>query len=123
MKTMRRAFAACLLAVMALTVAVPVTCAGWESAAADRMSCCKRAGHDCPDQSAADDCCAQQEQSHQPGASAAAATLSTPLSIAAFFVTTDHLGSAAQGISAPITSARDLTLHDPPGFFAPPLRI
>lgn len=120
---MRRAFATLLLAVMALVTGGPVTCAGWEPAAAERMSCCKRAGHDCPDQSAADDCCAQQEQSHQPGASAAAATLSTPVSIAAFFVATDYPGSAASLTASPLLPVPGLTLHDPPGFFAPPLRI
>ena len=64
MEAMRRALAAALLAILTLGNAPAVTCAGWESAASDRMACCKRAGnHDCPDQRTADNCCAAHEQS------------------------------------------------------------
>ena len=65
---MRRSLAAIVLMVLFGGIAAPVTCAGWEVSASDRMACCQRAQHDsCDEQSAADDCCAAQEQSRSQG--------------------------------------------------------
>lgn len=58
--TTRRLTAALTLIIALLTPQVAL-CAGWSPSPADRMACCKRAGHSCGSVSA-DDCCADGEQ-------------------------------------------------------------
>jgi hypothetical protein len=125
MAGMRRRLAAILLVTLALGAGAPVTCTGWEPAAAARMACCKRAQHaTCHDQTAADDCCARHEQSRQSGTAIASPVQMVPghavvLPAPAFDSTT-----VARQITAACferTIAR--RLHGPPGLLAPPLRI
>ena len=123
MRRMRRALATLLLAVIASTVAGPMTCAGWEATAAERRSCCQRASHDCPDQTAADDCCAAQEQTHQPGTTMAAVMLAVPVNVAAVFPDTIDFSSANRATTTRFETSAFLPPHAPPGSFAQPLRI
>jgi hypothetical protein len=63
---MIRRFAALLLAAVLLTGNLAaLDCGGWEPSAADRMECCLKAKHGCPDQLAADQCCASGELAQQ----------------------------------------------------------
>jgi hypothetical protein len=122
---MRRRIVALLLAVLAFTAGTPVTCAGWQPKAAERMACCQRAAHGrCHDQKAADDCCAQQEQTQQPRIIAGAAAQAGP----------GHAGVALASPAAvslifepqPASRFRSSVSprpHHPPPVFAPPLRI
>ena len=123
MSLMRRSFAACLLSIMALAISAPVTCVGWEAAPSERMSCCKRAGHDCVDQIAADNCCAQQEQTHQPGATTSCAAQAAPVSVTAFFAPATYPSAVDDAFLRRYEPALHIQLHDPPGSFALPLRI
>ncbi len=51
---MNRAAARLLVVILGWGVALPLECAGWQPTAGERMDCCARAEHDCPDQSVAD---------------------------------------------------------------------
>ena len=77
---MQRAFAALVAAlIVANGVATAAGCAGWKSSPAERMACCLKANHGCPDQTVADACCARSEQNQQPVTTVAASNdLSTP---------------------------------------------
>lgn len=122
MISMHRVVAALLLAVITGGGLAPVTCIGWEAAPSDRMACCQRAGHDCPDQAAADDCCAQQEQTHQPAATMSATVVDAPVAVPVGTVPVRDYPSLASAAS----DRRALParfLHAPPGAFARPLRI
>jgi len=123
MDRVRRAFATFVLLAIAVGVAVPATCAGWEATPAQRMSCCERAKHDCPDQTAADDCCAQQEQTHQPGATMSAVTVGVPVSFAAVFSYAIDFRAAKRATPSRFDTSPFLPAHAPPGSFAQPLRI
>jgi hypothetical protein len=117
-----RTVAAVLILLLGGSVGAPLSCAGWETSAADRQACCKRAHHDhCQDQSAADDCCAKH-QSARLGTTAARADVAGITSDAAVMSTRVSLPLAA----SPDTDARDGALitriHIPPGFLSP-LRI
>jgi hypothetical protein len=118
-----RSVALSLLVVLAGTFAAPMTCVGWESGAADRQACCKRAQHEhCRDQSAADDCCAKHERGR----------FGTPApSIAASGLTVDS-AVLPHGAFAPLAAIPDGAalahasrpfVHAPPDLFSPPLRI
>jgi hypothetical protein len=73
-------FAALVLAVMTLASNVgAVDCVGWQPSASDRMACCVRAEHGCPDQLAADQCCAAGELAQQPEVTSSIAALPAPL--------------------------------------------
>ena len=121
---MRRLFAAILLATLALGAGAPATCAGWESAATDRMACCKRAQHaSCHDQIAADDCCARHEQSRQSGRTIDAAVQATPSHVLAVLPFAFETTAAQQITASPFAFSAARDLHGPPSLLAPPLRI
>jgi len=121
---MRRLFAAILLATLALGAGAPVTCAGWEPAASDRMACCKRAQHaTCHDQTAADDCCARHEQSRQSGMTIDATLQSASSHALAVLPFAFEAVAALQDTASPIACGAARQLHGPPGLLAPPLRI
>ncbi len=64
---MQRVFAALVaVLIVANDLATAVDCAGWKSSPAERMACCLKANHGCPDQMLADACCARSEQNQQP---------------------------------------------------------
>jgi hypothetical protein len=124
MSGVHRAFAALLLVVLTIGVSVPLTCAGWEPAASDRMACCKRAAHEhSGDQQLADSCCAGQEQTHQPGATIASNVSVVPVPAVAVFTQAFEL-RAIEALAAqrflPVLAHR---FHSPPGLPGPPLRI
>ena len=107
-----------------LSIASPVTCAGWEERARDRMACCQRAGHGhCDDQRAADACCAGGEQREQPGTQAAG-TLPAPL-FQLIALLPAPLDGSEPGLAMVRYPGRRLAPlpASPPGFFGPPLRI
>ena len=123
MQAMRRRIAACLLAVVGVSIATPVTCAGWQPRADERLACCQRAAHDhCKDQRAADDCCAGAEQQQQPAQVMATSAMPSILALA-------FAPASFGSLAAAPTSARHsdpfftLPPDSPPGFFGPPLRI
>jgi hypothetical protein len=120
---MLRAVAALLVAVLASSTLAPATCAGWQATPADRMACCERAEHDCPDQSAADACCAQQEETHQPATTLSAIALSAPSTLAPIIVSAPDLSGPQNAASRRYEAFAALPLHAPPGAFALPLRI
>ena len=62
---MHRLFATLLSAVLGWGAVTPLECAGWQPTAKQRMDCCARAKHECPDQSIADNCCSRSEESQQ----------------------------------------------------------
>ena len=66
-----RSLVRALILLLAVGIASPDRCAGWESSAAARRDCCAKAEHDCEDQQAADACCAQSEQDQQEQVAAA----------------------------------------------------
>jgi hypothetical protein len=123
MISMRRAVAAILLAVIAGAGLAPTTCFGWEGDRAERMACCQRAGHDCPDQTAADDCCAQQEQANQPAAGMSATIFEAPAALPAAVAPALDLMSLAPPTSKHHDRSPARQLHAPPGSFAQSLRI
>jgi len=70
MLPMRRLSGLFCIAIL-LSAVFPVHCFGWESTPAGRMDCCRKSGHECPDQRAADNCCQTGEQRDEqtvPGA-------------------------------------------------------
>ena len=76
---MIRRFASLALATLLLAGNVAaVDCAGWQPSASDRMACCLKAEHGCPDQLAADQCCAASESLQQPTVTSVAAALPAP---------------------------------------------
>lgn len=124
MTRVRATCAVILLSILTLGSAAPLTCAGWESAASDRMACCKRAAHErCADQSAADACCAGQEQGRQRATGVSAVHAAAPVLAPAVFVPAlaffDLDGRATRHFAP--SSAHPL--HGPPGLLATPLRI
>ncbi len=124
MTGMRRSLAAIVLMVLFGGLAAPMTCAGWDVSASDRMACCKRAQHgSCDEQRAADSCCAGQEQSSQPGSVMTAAPESAPAADVA--LATPGIDATVIELVAAALFERAVThrLHGPPGLLAPPLRI
>jgi hypothetical protein len=120
---MRRAVAASLLTLLIGSLGLPATCFGWERSAADRLACCKRAhGANCPDQLAADVCCAGQEQSRQPALRLASAT--PTLVSDSITVAVPLFNAAGPDTLIPLVlQHRARSLHNPPIFSPPPLRI
>ena len=57
-----RRLSALFALVLVLSGVLPVQCFGWQNTPGGRMDCCREAGHDCPDQRAADACCQTSEQ-------------------------------------------------------------
>jgi hypothetical protein len=57
-----RRLAGALALLLTITGVFPVHCFGWQNSAEQRMDCCRKAGHECPDQRAADACCQSGEQ-------------------------------------------------------------
>jgi hypothetical protein len=115
--------AAVLIVLLSASVGAPLSCTGWETSAADRQACCKRAHHDhCQDQGAADDCCAKHESARF--ATAAGSILTSGLT-----VTIAVLTHGAVAPLAPLPEGSALTrglrqpAHAPPDLFSPPLRI
>ena len=105
------------------SISAPVTCAGWEGSAANRLACCKRAQHAaCHEQATADDCCAGQEQSRQPAFTIAPPSATPPQVVAgcvpAFDAVPVELTLAALCYQNLIRQ-----LHVPPNLSLPPLRI
>jgi hypothetical protein len=124
MSGVHRAFAALLLAVLMIEVSVPLTCAGWEPAATDRMACCKRAAHEhCGDQQLADSCCAGQEQTHQPGATIASSVSAVPILALAVFTPAFEFRAVDAQAARRFQPALAHRFHSPPGLLGPPLRI
>ena len=124
MALMRRALAAIVLMVLFGGIAAPVTCAGWDLSASDRMACCQRAQHDsCGEQRAADDCCAAQEQSQQPGSNVTASLPDAPAPAVALFTPAFDSSAIQQSAATRFERAAAQRLHGPPGLLAPPLRI
>jgi hypothetical protein len=124
MREMRRSLAAIVLMVLFGGIGAPVTCAGWEVSASERMACCQRAQHGpCDEQRAADNCCAGQEQSRQAGSTVTAAPQAGPAPTVA--LSTPAFDSTAIAQVAAMHLERTITrrLHGPPGLLAPPLRI
>jgi hypothetical protein len=119
---MLRAVAALLAAVLTSSTLAPLTCSGWEAAAADRMACCRRAAHDCPDQTAADACCAQQEQTRQPATTLSTAGLVAPAVLVAT-VPAPNPAAVETSVSRQYDVRAVPQLHAPPGSFERPLRI
>jgi hypothetical protein len=106
------------------SIAAPVTCAGWEPAARDRMACCKRAEHaSCHDQTAADNCCAQHEQSRQPGSSLTPSRHLTPAALVTVGIPDLDTADIADSSARIVERRAARRLHGPPGFLAPPLRL
>ena len=120
---MLRTVAALLVAVLTSSALAPLTCSGWEAAAADRMACCQRAAHDCPDQAAADACCAQQEQTHQPALTLSAPAVVAPGAVAAVIDSAFDLSAIGAAVSRHHDAFAAPQLHAPPGSFKRPLRI
>jgi len=120
---MRRRIAAIVLLLLSGKIAAPATCTGWESSAAERMTCCQRAQHeDCSEQSAADDCCAQAEQSRQVIATASPslpATIHTSLT-----ALPDHFDyTTALDLVSPLARHLRASLAPSPPALLLPLRI
>jgi hypothetical protein len=63
----RRLSAIVAIALMLASQVAALDCAGWQASPMDRMACCMKAGHGCPDQLAADQCCAAGELVQQAG--------------------------------------------------------
>ena len=122
MARVRRLIAALLLAVLACASAAPVTCSGWESTPADRMACCQRAGHTCPDQSAADACCALQED-NLPRATMSGPSLTALATPAALLSAVPDFTSLALVTCRADVASHVAGRHAPPGSFSVPLRI
>ena len=123
MTIVRKAVAAGLLAMLVGGIVAPATCVGWESSAADRLACCKRAHHvACRDQAAADDCCSDHEQSKQPP-SRIAAPASVPAPMLAVFSYPVEVEPSR--LTPDAVFHLDLTRqrHGPPSLSSPPLRI
>jgi hypothetical protein len=121
---MRRALAALIVALLTGSIAAPVTCAGWEAAAADRMACCKHAQHaNCHDQAAADNCCARHEQSRQPASTVITAAPVGPAPVVALVVPVFDAATLVHTSAAVLERSAARRLHGPPGLLAPPLRI
>jgi hypothetical protein len=66
-RMVRRLSAIVAIALMLASQVVALDCAGWQASPTDRMACCMKAGHRCPDQLAADQCCAAGELVQQAG--------------------------------------------------------
>jgi hypothetical protein len=75
--------------IVANALATAADCAGWKSSPAERMACCLKASHGCPDQMLADACCARSEQNQQPVTNVAGSnnlsTSAVPLAAAALY--------------------------------------
>jgi hypothetical protein len=124
MAEMRRAFAALLLAVLTIEVTVPMTCAGWEVAASDRMACCKRATHEhSGDQQLDDSCCAGQEQNHQPGTTIGSSVSAVRLMAVVVATPAFDLRAIEAQAARRLQPALAHPFHSPPGLLGPPLRI
>jgi hypothetical protein len=123
MTGMRRSVAAIVLMVLFGGIAAPMTCAGWEVSASERMACCQRAQHGpCDEQRVADNCCAGQEQSRQAGSTITAAAQAAPapavaLSNPAF----DSI--ALEQVATTLLDRAFARPHRPPGLLTLPLRI
>jgi hypothetical protein len=74
----RRLPAAIVIAFMLASRVAALDCAGWVPSSNDRMACCVKADHECPDQLAADRCCAAGELAKQAGVVSACATALVP---------------------------------------------
>jgi hypothetical protein len=74
----RRLGALLLVAALLAGNAASLDCAGWEPSAADRMECCLKADHGCPDQVAANQCCAAGELAKQSAPTPSIAAVSAP---------------------------------------------
>ena len=72
--------------VLMIAGSFPVQCFGWQTTAAGRMDCCRKAGHDCPDQRAADACCRNGEQAHERSVPVAGFVSSSPVAHVETFV-------------------------------------
>ena len=121
---MRKAIAATLLMMLTGSISAPVTCAGWEGSAANRLACCKRAQHvTCQEQATADDCCAGQEQSRQPAFTIAPLSATPPPQVVAGCV--PALDAVRVELTLAALSHQNLIrqLHVPPNLSLPPLRI
>ena len=127
MMTIRKRAATGVLTLLLVSIAAPGTCFGWEPSAAARFACCQQAHHaDCSDQLSADACCAGQEQSRQPAPqlTSPSATLSAHAGVIAFAGGLAFLDTNPPNARALLI--RDIgadSLHSPPGFSRPPLRI
>jgi hypothetical protein len=71
----RRLAALVLVALLLASNFAAVDCAGWQPSARERMACCIKADHACPDQLAADQCCAAGELSQQLTVTSSIATV------------------------------------------------
>jgi hypothetical protein len=74
----RRLAALALAAILLAGNLAAVDCAGWQPSPSDRMACCIKAEHGCPDQLAADQCCAASESLQQLTVTSVAAALPGP---------------------------------------------
>ena len=121
---MRKAIAAALLMMLTGSISAPVTCAGWEGSAANRLACCKRAQHvACHEQATADDCCAGQEQSRQPAFTIAPQSATPPLQVVAVCVPAFDAVRVELTLAALCRQNLARQLHVPPNLSPPPLRI
>ena len=87
----RRVAAIVLTALLLAGNVAAIDCAGWQPSPSDRMACCMKAKHGCPDQLSADQCCAAGELSQQSTVTSSTAAIPAPaVAVAAlppFFVT------------------------------------
>ena len=80
-----RRLAGLLAVLLMLSGVLPVQCFGWQNRADDRMDCCREAGHECPDQRAADACCQTSEQRDERSVPGATFVIAAPLTRAETF--------------------------------------
>lgn len=105
----RRLSAFVAIAMMLATNLAALDCVGWQVSPKDRMACCKKAAHGCPDQLAADQCCAAGELVQQSGLISPIAV--SPVPVAAFVPLPPVF--VADSIAAVFRSLSDFP-HSPP---------